>query len=336
MDTRRNRFAFLVGIAIGLMVNLGLLPWLQRGPDGIRLTTSPLSVASAFVPLVGHDAMDAVFSMMGVTYVPGQSVLMGDDVSSLYFQATTRNDLLSSQGTLLNTYDCRLDLAFIDVIDVSAFVAQATHDAINEAGIGQTSDFDPWTVQTTVSVVAGSLSTAGGVAFVSGFVVSVSTPSGVTRQSLAITTIQETEGDAVAAAAQVSGLDLLRPASPPAMYSSVFGPEDCHLIQVCTMKCDCNYNRCATRAYQQYQVQLDKLARDLVKCMSATIVLGLLGGVFGPAMIAVMLAAQAYCLYDYLSDLAALNKLLAIDIADCGTDRRACYYTECGIVIFGH
>jgi len=334
MDTRRNRFAFLVGIAIGLMVNLGLLPWLQRGPDGVRLTTSPVSVANAFEPLLGHDAMDAVFSMMGVTYLPGQSVLMGDDLSSLYFHATTRNDLLLSQGVLGHTYDCRLDLAFIDVIDVSSLVAQATHDALNEAGFGQIPDFDPWMAQTTVSVVAGSLSTAGGVAYVAGFIVSSSTPAGTTRQSLAITSVYETEGNAVAAAVQVSGLDLYRPANSPNMYPSVFDHTNCHLIQSCTMKCDCNYNHCATLAYQRYQVQLDKFGRDLVKCLAVTLVGAFLGGVLGPAAVALMLAAQAYCLYDYFSDLAAANELLAIDLADCGTQRRACYYTECDIVIF--
>lgn len=334
MDTRRNRFAFLVGIAIGLMVNLGLLPWLQRGPGGLSLSTSPLANARAESLAQGDQAMEAIFSMIGITYVPGQSILVGDDASSTYFHAATRTSLIANQGALGSTADCRLELAYIDVIDVSQPVSLATQEAMNDAGIEQIPDFDPLTVQVTVSVIAGTLFTAGGSAYVDGIVVSSSTLSGTTRQSLAISAIHDTQQNAVAAASQVSGLDLFRPASPPAMYPSVFDHTNCHLIQSCTMKCDCNYNHCATLAYQRYQVQLDKFGRDLVKCLSAALVIGLLGGYFGPAMVAIMLAAQAYCLYDYFSDLAAANELLAIDLAECGTQRRACYYNECDIVIF--
>lgn len=344
MNREGHRYAFLVGIVIGLMVNLGLLPWFQRGPaegggGGVRIGLSPLATAKA--EQTPETAMASAFRALELPYVEGETVLVGDDASMTYFDATTQAALVASGGVIGPSYDVRLTLAYVDTQDLSAMVVSATQAALAGSASPPPAGFDASAIVAHVSIVAGTLEAGGKSTNVSGLVVQLSMASGNTYGLFTITGHHQDEQAAIAAADSMADRPLtVQP--PPGRFrtggvideNEQFEDKNCHLIQGCSTRCDCEYNACANDAYKSYDIEIDRISNILAACI--LIATGLLAvAPFAPSVVAFLITI-AGCVAYSLWEIDAANRQYAVDLNACARARAACYMDRCGIVIFEH
>ena len=193
-----NRYAFLVGIAIGLIVNLGLVPWLVQSPTssmsgggggGWSIGSSPLPTARAESITDLNDpnaAMEYAFNtLLGQAYTPVDSALIGFSTTSTYFYATSQSTLQG--GTINESTPVRLDIAYVDLQDVSGLIP-----AMPPTGYAELDNLD-----VSMIIVAKTLQSGTNTAYVSGFVTTFTTQSGQAKQALMDTGVYTTEEKAV-------------------------------------------------------------------------------------------------------------------------------------------
>jgi hypothetical protein len=364
MRRESGRFAFVVGIVIGALFNLGLLPWVQRGSGelgsnagyvsgnggvefggGFRLGLSPLSSARAEGGGGGggdgggtESAMAQVFRDLGLPYVEGESILVGDEASMTYFDATTKTALVASGGALGSSYDIRLSLAYLDAVDLSAIVRASTAEAILYAGASASPGVDPQTLQAALSIVAGTLATTAGETYVSAIVLSLADVDGETRNLMIVNGIHANEATAITTASRLSASNFERQGAPALVRTGgiideneQFESTNCHLIQGCA-RCDCEYNKCARAAFGRYDASAKSLRNEYIAAQASCLITIFFG--LTPAGVGLLLLCYAAATFAYINAMAALNAAYDVDKAQCNAERAACYYDTCGIVIF--
>ena len=342
-----NRYAFLVGIAIGLIVNLGLVPWLVQSPrstTGWSIGLSPLPTARAESITDLNDpnaAMEYVFNtLLGQAYMPGDSALIGFTTTSTYFYATSQSTLQA--GTIDESTPVRLDIAYVDLQDVSGLLP-----AMPPTGYAELDNLD-----VSMIIVAGTLQSGTNTAYVSGFVTTFTTQSGQAGQALMVTGVYTSEEKAVQAGQQmatgsaaahggqqlpgqqVAQSDFERRTQPnpkPVVQHPALQSRHCFLLTGCIDRCNCEYNACALLAWEEYEDQIKKIGMYKGLCMATAIFalnLGMLTMLPLFALLAV-LAAIAFCVaYRILEEWAA-NRQLDRQIDACQQAYTGCLFERC-------
>jgi hypothetical protein len=329
MNREGHRYAFLVGIAIGLIVNMGLLPWFQRGQGeagGVRIGLSPL--ATAMAEQAPETAMASAFRALGLPYVEGQTVLVGDDASMTYFDATTQAALLASGGVIGPSYDVRLTLAYMDTQDLSAMVVSATQAALAGSASPPPAGIDASAITAHVTIVAGTLDSGSTTVAIVG-AVSTLEYGGHVRTSLTVRSVHETEADALAEMNWrpggpfiISTPDFrpLDPTSPQPDYQKT----DCWSLESESERCACDFNWCSYSAFETYRIAVDDAERDLAICAAVALASAFAGIWSSVGAGLLWLAIMAFCTLSYLSKLETARNNYEIAMRGCQRDIMAC------------
>jgi hypothetical protein len=286
-----------------------------------------------------ETAMASAFRALGLPYVEGQTVLVGDDASMTYFDATTQAALLASGGVIGPSYDVRLTLAYTDVYDVTSFVSSLVQQASNDSGLNPAPGFTPPAVSASIAFVAGTVDSGSSSIDVAGIATVITEQGGNHRTSMVITSVHDTSGDAVVAAQRFRPVVAPYATNQPPMIP--IGPNgeptstDCHLQEGCGARCACEYNACVDRAFKDFVDDVAILDANLLECIlvaglsAATFLYGS-GGAFSWVALGIFLVFLAVCLANRAYSGKRIQDKYDRAIAACESARVACNF-DCGI-----
>lgn len=343
-----SNWHLLLGIAIGLVINLSLVPWATAQRMGAtQLHASVAAAALGVGEASGIDptqAMKDSFAMLwGIDYDPNDSALANGDGNGLYFYGVSRAES-QSQGTLSSSWQCRLTPFYSEQIQSGATgIDPGIANQLGTSGLSS-----------TTTVVAAELqSPLGFPFFVVALVVTIADSQGNQSQALHVLAVEESAESAEKVAKDVPRI--YRGETPQNEYpvgaDGMPISTDCHLYPAdrivpstgqvdpawtqagCESYCNCKFNECASnaRADHSFNVQALELAA-IVDLAGLVAGLALCGP--NPICIAVVLALVAVIMVVLVMLLLLENKKLESAIARCESDRRGCLAAKCNIFIY--